>query len=156
MARTEIPAKPIGTEIGRSHLRPEGRRTAEVSTQTDHHEQLGLDRPVLRIDISRLLGSLGLRIGYLAGNLLQISEDLVGPTHDKYRLTAPLGDHLLPRLALADIYPYRRTGSLGLGTREPRSPKRDRSTPRPCRPPHRSGGHTEPTPACIHPVLADR
>ncbi len=125
-----------------------------MSAQPYDHKKLGLDRPVLRVDICRLVGLLGLRIGHLGSDLLKIPENLVGSTHNKHRLTTPFSNHLLSRLDLADIYLYRRTGSLGLGTWEPRSHERDRSTHRSCSAHHRSGGHKEATPACIHAVIA--
>src|SRR5690606_24013429 len=81
-------------------------------------------------------------------------QRLLGTTHDKHRLPAPFGDHLLPRFNLADIYLHRCTGRLGLGTWEPRSHERDRGTHRSCSTHHRGGSHKEATPASIHAVIA--
>src|SRR5690606_29247356 len=144
----------ISTEIRRRDFRTERRGTSQMRTETDNNQQLRLDRTILRVDIGRLHRSLGLWISHLRGNLLQIPENLLGTTHDKYRLTAPFGHHLLARFDLADIYSHRCTGSLGLGTREPRSHKRDRGTHRSCSSYHRSGGYKEATPASIHAVIA--
>src|SRR5690606_8908506 len=88
MARTEVATQPISTEIRRRDFRTERRGTSQMRTETDNNQQLRLDRTILRVDIGRLHRSLGLWISHLRGNLLQIPENLLGTTHDKYRLTA--------------------------------------------------------------------
>ena len=95
----------------------------------------------------------GLRIGHLGSDLLKIPENLFGSTHNKHRLTTPFSNHLLSRLDLADIYLYRRTGSLGLGTGN-HDPTNGTAAPTAPAAPTTEVAAKEATPACIHAVIA--
>src|SRR5690606_19099160 len=154
MARAEIATQPFGAQIGCCHFRTESRGTAEVSTESNDNQQLGLDRTNLRVDVGRLLGRFRVRVGNRVGQLAQVGNRLLATTQDEYRLPAPLGDHLLARLNLADIHLNRCPGRLGLGTWKPRSHKRDRGPHRSCSTHYRSSSYQEATPASIHAVIA--
>jgi hypothetical protein len=90
-----------------------------VGTQPDQQQNLWLDRTCFVFGVGGLVGKLRFGVRQLAFDLFQISQDFLRSTNNEDRLTAPLSNHLLAWLDLADIHLHRCTCGFRLGTGKP-------------------------------------
>jgi hypothetical protein len=150
VAGTQETARPVGGHaVSAAGLELGRRRAAEVGTDADGDQDLGLDRARLVLAILRLHVLVGLRIGHRVIELGQRFEHVLAAVDDPHRLAAPLDGHHLTGLELADIDFNRRAGCLGPLGRQHAGQERHERSQRP-RPADGSSRDDKSPPSAVH------